>query len=97
MQFVRFFYKEKEAVNAKILKDIKFPLELDMFELCSEELQKQLGPMRSRFKDEEDRIVADQQLKLEQNSKDKNEEEEKPKILTKSLPFSFEDGKSLDF
>ncbi|KAL3197094.1 hypothetical protein MRX96_045022 [Rhipicephalus microplus] len=30
IQFVRFFYKERGAVNAKILKDIKFPLQLDV-------------------------------------------------------------------
>ncbi|XP_062507160.1 ubiquitin carboxyl-terminal hydrolase 14-like [Corticium candelabrum] len=32
IQLVRFFYKEKERVNAKILKDVKFPLKLNMFE-----------------------------------------------------------------
>ena len=50
VQFVRFFYKEKEAINAKILKDIKFPLSLDVFDLCSPELQQKLVPMRSKFK-----------------------------------------------
>lgn len=50
IQFVRFFYKEKEAINAKILKDIKFPLSLDVFDLCSPELQQKLVPMRSKFK-----------------------------------------------
>ena len=47
---MRFFYKEKEAINAKILKDIKFPLSLDVFDLCSPELQQKLVPMRSKFK-----------------------------------------------
>lgn len=50
IQFVRFFYKEKESVNAKILKDVKFPIEFDAFELCSPELQQKLTPMRERFK-----------------------------------------------
>uniref|UniRef100_A0A2R5LJH8 Ubiquitin carboxyl-terminal hydrolase n=1 Tax=Ornithodoros turicata TaxID=34597 RepID=A0A2R5LJH8_9ACAR len=54
IQFVRFFYKEKGAVNAKILKDVKFPMQLDMFELCSEELQQRLIPMRNKFKEQED-------------------------------------------
>lgn len=55
IQMVRFYYKEKEAVNAKILKDIKFPMMLDMYDLCSDSLQKKLMPARDRFKEEEDK------------------------------------------
>lgn len=47
---VRFQFKQRDAVNAKILKDIKFPLMLDVFDLCSAELQQKLVPMRSKFK-----------------------------------------------
>lgn len=50
VQFVRFYFKEKEAINAKILKDVKFPLEFDAYELCSKELQEKLAPMRAKFK-----------------------------------------------
>ncbi len=50
VQMVRFQFKQKDAINAKILKDIKFPLLLDTFDLCSEELQKKLIPMRTKFK-----------------------------------------------
>ena len=46
----------KDAINAKILKDIKFPMMLDTFELCTKELQDKLVPMRTKFKDHEDRI-----------------------------------------
>jgi len=47
---VRFFYKEKDKINAKILKDIKFPIEFDAFELCTPELQEKLVPVRNKFK-----------------------------------------------
>lgn len=50
IQFVRFYYKEKESINAKILKDVKFPLEFDAFELCTPELQEKLAPVRAKFK-----------------------------------------------
>ncbi|XP_070148678.1 ubiquitin carboxyl-terminal hydrolase 14 [Polyergus mexicanus] len=59
IQFVRFYYKEKEAINAKILKDVKFPLEFDAFELCSSELQNKLIPMREKFKEYEDTLVEE--------------------------------------
>ncbi|VVC93278.1 unnamed protein product [Leptidea sinapis] len=50
VQFVRFYYKEKESINAKILKDVKFPLDLDVYELCTPDLQERLTPMRNKFK-----------------------------------------------
>ncbi len=39
------------------LQDIKFPLTLDVFDLCSEELQNKLIPVRTRFKEEEDKTA----------------------------------------
>lgn len=57
VQFVRFFYKEKEGVNAKILKDVKFSMSLDVNDLCTPELQSKLLPMRDRFKRQEERDV----------------------------------------
>lgn len=50
VQFVRFQYKGKEGINAKVLKDIKFPLQFDAYELCTTALQEKLNPMRSKFK-----------------------------------------------
>ena len=58
VQMVRFQFKQKEAMNAKILKDIKFPMMLDCYDYCKPELQEKLVPMRSKFKDYEDAIVA---------------------------------------
>ncbi|CAL8313136.1 ubiquitin carboxyl-terminal hydrolase 14 [Gadus morhua] len=61
IQMVRFFYKEKESVNAKVLKDVKFPLMLDVYELCTSEVQKKMEPMRSKFK-----VVDDKKLEMAQ-------------------------------
>jgi len=65
VQMVRFQFKEKDKVNAKILKDVKFPAQLDVFELCTPELQKKLTPMREKFQDIEERKIeaARQQVK----------------------------------
>uniref|UniRef100_A0AAX7VJN9 Ubiquitin carboxyl-terminal hydrolase n=1 Tax=Astatotilapia calliptera TaxID=8154 RepID=A0AAX7VJN9_ASTCA len=57
VQMVRFFYKEKESVNAKVLKDVKFPLMLDVYELCTAELQEKMLPIRSKFKEVEDKKI----------------------------------------
>ncbi|XP_067835847.1 ubiquitin carboxyl-terminal hydrolase 14 isoform X2 [Heptranchias perlo] len=65
VQMVRFFYKEKESVNAKVLKDVKFPLMLDVYELCMPELQEKMIPYRSKFKDQEDQKVDTQTMKTD--------------------------------
>jgi len=57
IQMVRFHFKQKEAVNAKVLKDVKFPVMLDMFEMCSKKLQDRLVPRRTQFKEYEDWLV----------------------------------------
>ncbi len=50
VNMVRFQFKQKDAINAKILKDVKFPMLLDAFDLCSSDLQQKLIPMRTKFK-----------------------------------------------
>ncbi|XP_044280184.1 ubiquitin carboxyl-terminal hydrolase 14 isoform X1 [Varanus komodoensis] len=83
IQMVRFFYKEKESVNAKVLKDVKFPLMLDVYELCTPELQEKMGSYRSKFKDLEDKKVNQQP---KNSSKGDGAQKE-----VKYEPFSFSD------
>ncbi|XP_058060624.1 ubiquitin carboxyl-terminal hydrolase 14 [Anopheles bellator] len=87
VQFVRFQYKGKEGINAKVLKDIKFPVEFDAFELCTPALQEKLSPVREKFQ-------AMQNAEVERALKGKNKskaelEKEKPKTVAQ--PYCFED------
>lgn len=71
------------------MKDVKFPLEYDAFELCTAELQSKLTPMRERFKQLED-------SQMEPSFKNKNAKDKKdlePKKNVKQEPYWFEDGK----
>jgi len=84
IQFVRFFYKEKEKINAKILKDVQYSMTLDVFDLCTPELQKRLMPIREKIKKAED-------AKLErERAKKLGETVIEPKNL-RPLPTSFSD------
>ena len=65
IQMVRFHFKQKEAVNAKVLKDVKFPVMLDMYEMCSSELQEKLRPARTQFKEYEDWLVEQVELEFQ--------------------------------
>lgn len=88
VNFVRFQYKGKEGINAKVLKDIKFQVEFDAFDLCTKDLQEKLLPMRNKFKEVEDAAVA---AKDEIKFKGDKPVEKK----TMAQPFSFDDGKYL--
>jgi len=88
VQFVRFQYKGKEGINAKVLKDIKFPIDFDAFELCTPELQQKLCPMRSKFKDMDDKKM-DVESKINKTAKTDEVEEEFDE--SKYEKFSFED------
>ncbi|XP_007548814.1 ubiquitin carboxyl-terminal hydrolase 14-like [Poecilia latipinna] len=83
VQMVRFFYKEKESVNAKVLKDVKFPLMLDVYELLTPELQEKMLPIRSKFKEMEDKKLEKQQQKVLKKPDASKE--------VKYEPFSFPD------
>lgn len=87
VQFVRFQYKGKEGINAKVLKDIKFPIDFDAFELCTPKLQEKLSPMRTKFNDVQN---AEVERSLKGKNKTKAElEKEKPKTVPQ--PYCFDD------
>lgn len=89
IQFVRFYFKEKESINAKILKDVKFPLSLDVFELCTEELQQKLIPAREKFKEQEDK-AAEEATKLKKAGEKPSLKQDDNKKTIKH-PYSFPD------
>lgn len=86
VQFVRFFYKERGSTNAKILKDIKFTLKLDVFDLCTPELQNRLLPARNKFKEVDDAIVAESEKKLKKRDTESESQKETSKYRH---PYSF--------
>ncbi|CAF4067001.1 unnamed protein product [Rotaria magnacalcarata] len=84
IQFVRFFYKEKEKVNAKILKDVQYSMILDLFDICTPDLQKRFMPTREKIK-----LAEDAKLDRER-AKKLGETVIEPKNLTR-LSTSFPD------
>ncbi|KAJ2381468.1 deubiquitinating enzyme, partial [Coemansia sp. RSA 2603] len=55
----RFFWKASESVEAKIVKSVKFPLDLDVSEFCTPELQQKMRPVKQHVRDLEDRRAAE--------------------------------------
>ncbi|KAM3727487.1 Ubiquitin carboxyl-terminal hydrolase [Dirofilaria immitis] len=91
IQMVRFFYKEKDKVNAKILKDVKFPLILDLYDMCTPELQQELLPARGAFKEEEDKKIEIMRASKTSDGIAVTTESDKSEKIKKAVPFSFND------
>lgn len=53
VQFVRFFWKRESNQKAKILRKVDYPLELDVYDFCSDDLRKKLEAPRKLLRDEE--------------------------------------------
>ncbi|KAH0113848.1 ubiquitin carboxyl-terminal hydrolase, partial [Aureobasidium melanogenum] len=51
VHFVRFFWRRDTQKKAKIMRKVTFPMELDAVEFCTEELKKQLIPIRDRIRE----------------------------------------------
>ncbi|KAJ2632828.1 deubiquitinating enzyme, partial [Coemansia sp. RSA 1694] len=92
--FNRFSWKASESVEAKIVKGVKFPLDLDVTEFCTAELQMQMRPARQRVRELEDRAAMARKLKAkrpqEPSSSASAEEKEIAEPLAPfELPESF--------
>jgi len=90
IQFVRFYYKEKEKVNAKILKDVKFTLNLDVYDMCTPALQEKLKPMREKFKDDDEKKL-EQKIAATANGAEPMETNGTTKTKSTTLPYHFPD------
>ncbi|KAL9098385.1 MAG: hypothetical protein Q9163_005949 [Psora crenata] len=68
VHFVRFYWKKDIRKKAKIMRKVTFSTELDVVEFCTEDLRKQLIPVRDKVreirKDEEDESRARKRQRL---------------------------------
>ncbi|KAJ5887445.1 hypothetical protein N7495_007486 [Penicillium taxi] len=82
VHFVRFFWKRETQKKAKIMRKVTFPAELDVVEFCTEQLQKQLVPVRDKVREirkdelDVDRSRKRQMLSQQREEKQKNNESE---------------------
>ncbi|KAJ5249206.1 Ubiquitin carboxyl-terminal hydrolase 7 [Penicillium chermesinum] len=86
VHFVRFFWKRETQKKAKIMRKVTFPAELDVVDFCTEDLKKQLIPVRDKVREiRKDEIDADRARKRQKScltgahAKEKAAEEEKEK------------------
>ena len=83
VHFVRFYWKRDTNKKAKILRKVKFPLELDATEFCSDDLKKKTLPVRDAVREarrkfeEEERARKRARVQAEVDSTDGSSSEKK--------------------
>lgn len=78
VHFVRFFWKRETQKKAKIMRKVSFPAELDVVEFCTEELRKQLIPVRDKVREiRKDEVDVERSRKRQKLSHQREEEEKK--------------------
>ncbi|KAK6125090.1 hypothetical protein DH2020_041154 [Rehmannia glutinosa] len=70
IQFVRFFWKRESNQKAKILRKVDYPLELDVYDFCSDDLRKRLEVPRRVLRDEEGKKLGLKTKESSSNSTD---------------------------
>lgn len=74
---VRFFWKQREQVKAKILKDVKFSMVLDLYELCTDDLKAKLKVKRDALRmDKEKKLMEQYSSSSSSSSSDEKKKEE---------------------
>lgn len=78
VHFVRFFWKRETQKKAKIMRKVTFPPELDVVEFCTEQLRKELIPVRDKVREiRKDEIDADRARKRQKLSLEREEQHKK--------------------
>ncbi|KAJ2083098.1 deubiquitinating enzyme [Coemansia sp. RSA 988] len=93
----RFFWKASESIDAKIVKSVKFPLELDMTEFCTSELQHKMKPARDYLRELDDKKARERKLAKRADQDDiseaKNEKNDDSAETADAQPSSSTDTK----
>ena len=58
VQFVRFFWKNKEQLKAKILRKVQYGLKFDIMEFCDDDLKKKLTHARRVLARDQDKLLG---------------------------------------
>ncbi|PWZ21480.1 Ubiquitin carboxyl-terminal hydrolase 6 [Zea mays] len=90
VQFVRFFWKRESNQKAKILRKVDYPLELDVYEFCSDELKKKLKAPRQMLRDAENAKLG---LKVHGKASSSKENEESSSSAGESSSMDIDKGK----
>jgi len=70
VQFMRFEWRADSKMKAKIVKPIEFPMILDVYDLCTPELQKSFLPKRKAIEEAEEKKLQQEREKMKRKAED---------------------------
>jgi ubiquitin carboxyl-terminal hydrolase 14 len=88
VQFVRFFWGStssavnKESIAKKIVRPVEFPMVLDLFDFCTDDLKKQLEQKRKQISEEEEEKMKKRAEEIKSGLVDKEKEKQRKKQET---------------
>jgi len=85
VNFVRFFWKAKEQVKAKVLRDVKFPTVFDVYDFCTEDYKKELSEKREELRRIKEEKIMSKQSDEPREKKQKMDDVETENAEKKSL------------
>eukprot|EP00026_Physarum_polycephalum_P006141 Phypoly_transcript_06182.p1 GENE.Phypoly_transcript_06182~~Phypoly_transcript_06182.p1 ORF type:complete len:436 (+),score=74.70 Phypoly_transcript_06182:263-1570(+) len=68
IQFMRFEWRADSKMKAKIVKPIEFPMILDVYDLCTPELQKTFAPKRKAIEEAEEKRIQQEREKMKRKA-----------------------------
>lgn len=84
VHFVRFDWRKDTNKKAKIMRKVTFPDELDALEFCTDELRKQLVPVRDRIRDlRKEELDVERARKRQKRMKAGEENDTGPNVSSK--------------
>lgn len=88
VHFVRFFWRKDTQKKAKIMRKVTFPPELDATEFCTDELRKQIVPVRDRVREVRKEVEDVERAKKRQKRMAKEKADDDAIGITNSEPLA---------
>ncbi|KAJ5542635.1 hypothetical protein N7461_008638 [Penicillium sp. DV-2018c] len=86
VHFVRFYWKRETQKKAKIMRKVTFPAELDVVEFCTEDLRKQLVPIRDKVREiRKEEVDVERAQKRQRVAEERAERQRKETNLGESV------------
>ncbi|KAJ5068641.1 ubiquitin carboxyl-terminal hydrolase [Anaeramoeba ignava] len=85
VQFVRFYWKADKGIRNKIIRVVKFPFTLDVFDFCSEQLSKKIQKKRIQLRELNEQNENEEKKKLEDAKQESMSNEKDPKQESMSI------------
>ncbi|KMZ68663.1 Ubiquitin carboxyl-terminal hydrolase [Zostera marina] len=89
VQFVRFYWKRESNQKAKILRKVDYPLELDIYDFCSDDLRQKLQGPRKALREQDDSKFG-----LKPQNKDNTSTEQNTSMVKSEGTTSTHNGES---